>query len=216
MQPSSLPLTLTLSLKGRGTFRIFILIVCSTLFGAASAFAETWRCTRPDGSVVYSDQNLSGECRKLEALPPLLRVPSVPPGPVEEEKPEVAKPASPEPAQVPTPGRGRRIDPPSDAIITIRDLKAVPNFNSLLGIANFQATMLLENGDTEWTAERVCINVRFRDINMIFLDVQQVGCLEELKPLDSRQFTVTYTGMIPPRLFPIRAEAKVDYVKWTK
>jgi len=216
MQPSSLPLTLTLSLKGRGTFRIFILIVCSTLFGASTAQAETWRCTKPDGSVVYSDQNLSGECRKLEALPPLLRVPSVPPGPAEEAKPEAAKPAPPEPAQVPTPGRGRRIDPPSDAIITIRDLKAVPNFNSLLGIANFQATMLLENGDTEWTAERVCINVRFRDINMIFVDVQQVGCLEELKPMDSRQFTVTYTGMIPPRLFPIRAEAKVDYVKWTK
>ena len=182
----------------------------------STAQAETWRCTKPDGSVVYSDQNLSGECRKLEALPPLLRVPSVPPGPADEAKPEVAKPAQPEPAQVPTPGRGRRIDPPSDAIITIRDVKAVPNFNSLLGIANFQATMLLENGDTEWTAERVCINVRFRDINMIFVDVQQVGCLEELKPMDSRQFTVTYTGMIPPRLFPIQGEAKVDYVKWTK
>src|SRR5437660_2390076 len=216
MQPSSLPLTLTLSLKGRGTFRIFILIVCSTLFGASTAQAETWRCTKPDGSVVYSDQNLSGECRKLEALPPLLRVPSVPPVPAEEGKPEAAKPALPEPAQVPTPGRGRRIDPPSDAIIMIRDLTAVPNFNSLLGIANYQAKMLLENGDSEWTAERVCINVRFRDVNMIFLDVHQVGCLEGLRPLDTRQFTVTYTGMIPPRLFPIRAEATVDYVKWTK
>ncbi|OLB27433.1 MAG: hypothetical protein AUH95_00240 [Nitrospirae bacterium 13_2_20CM_2_63_8] len=194
----------------------FAIACCALSTMASTAQAETWRCTKPDGSVVYSDQNLSGECRKLEALPPLLRVPSVPPVPAEEGKPEAAKPALPEPAQVPTPGRGRRIDPPSDAIITIRDLKAVPNFNSLLGIANFQATMLLENGDTEWTAERVCINVRFRDISMIFLDVQQVGCLEELKPLDSRQFTVTYTGMIPPRLFPIRAEAKVDYVKWTK
>src|SRR5437660_13789 len=91
MQPSSLPLTLTLSLKGRGTFRIFILIVCSTLFGASTAQAETWRCTKPDGSVVYSDQNLSGECRKLEALPPLLRVPSVPPGPAGEPKPEAAE-----------------------------------------------------------------------------------------------------------------------------
>src|SRR5438128_11342114 len=191
----------------------FAIACCALATMVSAAQAETWRCTKPDGSVVYSDQNLSGECRKLEALPPLLRVPSVPPGPAEEAKPE---PPTPEPAQVPTPGRGRRIDPPSDAIITIRDLKAVPNFNSLLGIANVQATMLLQNGDTEWTAERVCINVRFRDISMIFLDVQQVGCLDELKPLDSRQFTVTYTGMIPPRLFPIRAEAKVDYVKWTK
>jgi len=145
-----------------------------------------------------------------------LRVPSVAPVPPEEAKPEPAKPAPPEPAQVPTPGRGRRIDPPNDAVITIRDLTAIPNFNSLLGTANYQATMLLENGDSEWTAERVCINVRFRDVNLIFLDVQQVGCLEGLKPLDTRQLTVSYTGMVPPRLFPIRAEAKVDYVKWTK
>src|SRR5712691_1047095 len=127
----------------------FAIACCALAIMASTALAETWRCTKPDGSVVYSDQNLSGECRKLEALPPLLRVPSVPPGPAEEAKPE---PPTPEPAQVPTPGRGRRIDPPSDAIITIRDLKAVPNFNSLLGIAHFQATMLLENGDTEWTA----------------------------------------------------------------
>src|SRR5207245_9589024 len=70
--------------------------------------------------------------------------------------------------------------------------------------------------DTEWTAERVCINVRLRDVTMIFLDVQQVSCMEGLKPLETRQFTVTYTGMIPPRLFPIQGEAKVDYVKWTK
>src|SRR3989454_10068934 len=213
MQPSSLSLTLTLSLKGRGLFIVFLLVLCSVMLGASLVVAETWRCTKPDGSVVYSDQNLSGECRKLEALPPFLRVPSVPPGPAEEGKPEAAQP---EPAQVPTPGRGRRIDPPSDASITIRELQAVPNFNSLLGIANFQATMLLENGDTEWTAERVCINVRFRDVTLIFLDVQQVSCMEGLKPLETRQFTVTYTGMIPPRLFPIQGEAKVDYVKWTK
>ena len=43
-----------------------------------------------------------------------------------------------------------------------------------------------------------------------------LGCLEGLKPLATRSFTVTYTGMIPPKLFPITAEARVDYVKWTK
>jgi hypothetical protein len=175
-----------------------------------------WQCRQPDGTVVFSDRNLTGQCAPMEEGPPLLRIPSIPPVPDEEAKPEPAKPVPPEPAQMPTPGRGRRIDPPSDAIITIRVLTAVPNFSSLLGIANYQATMLLENGDSEWTAERVCINVRFRDVNLIFLDVQQVGCLEGLKPLDTRQFTVTYTGMIPPRLFPILAEAKVDYVKWAK
>src|SRR3989454_11719981 len=115
------PLTLTLSLKGRGNFIVLLVVGCCVLLDAASvALAETWRCTKPDGSVVYSDQNLSGECRKLEALPPVLRVPSVPPGPAEEAKPE---PPAPEPAQVPTPGRGRRIDPPSDASITIRELQ---------------------------------------------------------------------------------------------
>ncbi len=171
-----------------------------------------WRCKQPDGSVVFSDRNLSGACTLVEESP-LLRIPSEPPS--QETKPETP-PASKEPAPVPTPGRGRRIDPPADSAITIRDVTAVPNFNSLLGIANYQATMLLENGDSEWTAEKVCINVRFRDINLIFVDVSQVGCMEGLRPLDTRSFTVNYTGMIPPRLSPIRAEAKVDYVKWAK
>src|SRR2546422_3606653 len=191
----------------------FAIACCAMATMVSTAQAETWKCKQADGTVIFSDRNLTGQCAPMGEGPPLLRIPSIAPGPAEEAKPE---PPAPEPAQVPTPGRGRRIDPPSDAIITIRDLTAIPNFNSLLGIANYQATMLLENGDTEWTAERGCINVRFRDISMIFLDVQQVGCLDGLKPLDSRQFTVTYTGMIPPRLFPIRAEAKVDYVKWTK
>src|SRR5437879_1800606 len=194
----------------------FAIACCALATIASTASAQMWRCTQPDGTVIFSDRNLTGQCARMGEGPPLLRVPSIPPVPAEEAEPERATPAPSEPAPVPTPGRGRRIDPPSDAIITIRDLTAVPNFNSLLGIANYQAKMLLENGDSEWTAERVCINVRFRDINMIFLDVQQVGCLEGLKPLDARQLTVTYTGMVPPRLFPIRAEAKVDYVKWTK
>ena len=212
--------TLTLPPQGGGKQvgrLLSLFVVCFVLLGTAStAQAETWKCKQPDGTVIFSDRNLTGQCAPMEEGPPLLRVPSVAPVPAEEAKPESPTPVPPEPAQVPTPGRGRRIDPPSDAIITIRDLTAIPNFNSLLGIANYQAKMLLENGDSDWTAERVCINVRFRDVTLIFLDVQQVGCLEGLKPLDTREFTVTYTGMIPPRLFPVRAEAKVDYVKWTK
>jgi hypothetical protein len=194
-------------------------IVCSVLLGVVSfAEAETLKCKQADGTVIFSDRNLSGQCTPFEETP-LLRIPSIPPpggAPPEEARPDTVAPAPQAPVQVPTPGRGRRIDPPSDAIITISDVKATPNFNSLLGIAQYQATMFLGNGDTEWTAERVCINVRFRDISLIFLDVNQVGCTEGLKPLDARSFTVTYTGMIPPRLFPITAEAKVDYVKWTK
>ena len=187
--------------------------------GAAPAHAETWKCKQADGTVVYSDRNLTGQCTSTEDSPPLMRVPSgQPPGaaPPEEAGPEAGAPAPQEPVQVPTPGRGRRIDPPSDTAITISDVKATPNFNSLFGIASYQATMVLGNGDTEWTAEKVCITVRFRDISLVFVDVNQVGCMEGLKPLDTRAFMVTYTGMVPPRLFPITAEAKVDYVKWTK
>jgi len=134
---------------------------------------------------------------------------------MEDTKPEAPKPVVP-PPQAPTQGRGRQIDPPSDATISIRDLKAVPNFNSLLGIANYQATMQLENGDSAWTAEKLCIKVHFRDVMLTFVDVNQVGCLDNLKPMDVRTFTVTYTGMIPPRLFPIQAEATIAFVKWVK
>src|SRR5207245_10740807 len=92
----------------------FAIACCALATMVSAAQAETWRCTKPDGSVVYSDQNLSGECRKLEALPPFLRVPSVPPGPAEEVKPEDAKPAAAEAAQGPAPARGRRLDRPRE------------------------------------------------------------------------------------------------------
>ena len=214
------PLTLTLSLRGRGKVKAFALSSLLVLLVAPSVgLAETWKCKQPDGSVVFSDRNLSGQCAPWEDTPPLMRVPAVPPPggtPPEEARPESGTPAPKEPAQVPTPGRGRRIDPPSDVTITISDVKATPSFNSILGIAQFQATMVLENGDTEWTAEKICVTVRFRDISLVFVDVNQVGCMEGLKPLDSRSFMVNYTGMIPPKLFPILAEAKVDYVKWIK
>ncbi len=186
------------------------------MLGALVAQAEMFRCVMPDGSVVFSDRAISERCRMMEDLPPLLRAPDVPPPSPEAVAPEEKTPPPREPTQVPTPGRGRRIDPPSDAAILIHDVKATPNFNSLLGIAQFQATMQLENGDGDWTAEQVCIDVRFRDVTLIFLDVRQVGCLDGLKPLDSRPFTVTYTGLIPPRLFPIMAEATVAFVKWVK
>ena len=210
----NVPLTPALSLKGRGNSIVLVVVGCCILLGAGSvAQAETWQCTRPDGSVIYSDQNLGGKCRSMDELPPLMRTPS---SPFDDAKPKETPPSSQEAEPVPTPGRGRRIDPPGDAAITIRDLKAIPNFNSLLGVAQYQATMQLENGDSNWTAEKVCINVRFQDFSFIFLDVNQVGCMDSLKPSERRVFTVTYTGLIPPRLFPIRAEATVEFVKWTK
>src|SRR2546422_7023680 len=96
------PLTLTLSLKGRGNFIVLLVVGCCVLLDAASvALAETWRCTKPDGWGVYSDQNLTGDCRQLEALPPLRRVPSAPPVPAEAAKPATAKPTLPGPVQAP-------------------------------------------------------------------------------------------------------------------
>src|SRR2546425_10206831 len=81
-------------------------IACCTLAKMASAAsAEMWRCTQPDGTVIFSDRNFTGQCARMGEGPPLLRVPSVAPVPAEEAKPEPAKPAPSEPAQVPTPGR---------------------------------------------------------------------------------------------------------------
>ena len=86
----------------------------------------------------------------------------------------------------------------------------------MLGIATYQADMRLLNEDADWTAERVCLEVHFRDPAKIFIDVHQIGCLEGLRSLESRPFTVVYTGIIPPRLSPIEAEVHVSSVKWGK
>ena len=119
------------------------------------AHGETWICVQPDGTEAYADRPITGQCALAKEMRPLTRVPSVAPDAMEDTKPEAPKPVVP-PPQAPTQGRGRQIDPPSDATISIHDLKAVPNFNSLLGIANYQATMQLENGDSAWTAEKLC------------------------------------------------------------
>lgn len=192
----------------------FLITCLVLLFQAAVTSADTWRCVRPDGTEIFSDRMISEKCRKMEDLPPLMRAPAAPVTP-EEAKPEEPPPPR-EAEQVPTPGRGRRIDPPGDAAITIQVLKATPNFNSLLGVAQYEAMLFVENGDSNWIAEKVCVNVRFRDFNFIFLDVNQVGCLDNLRPVEGRTFAVVYTGLIPPRLFPIRAEATLAFVKWNK
>jgi hypothetical protein len=196
----------------RGT-RLFSLLFCAGLIlsGATAAQAEVWSCKKADGTEVFSDRSLGGQCRRLQKLPELIPAP-----PILGTRPDGGQSGAADPEQAPIPGGGRRIDPPSDSAISIRDITAVPNFSSLLGIANYQASMRLLNEDSDWTAEKVCIDVRFRDVGMVFVDVHQIGCADNLKPLDDRTFTVTYTGMIPPRLFPIQAEAEVSFVKWIK
>lgn len=185
--------------------------------GQPSSPDALWACTLPDGSLVFSDRELTGECQPLSDLPDLQRLPpNLDQQPAEPpvEEPEAAAPPMPVPG--PIPGGARRIDPPGNAVIKISNITAIPNFNSALGIAHYQATMSLENVDSTWTAEKVCIDVRFHDLNRIFVDVHQIGCLEDLKPFVPKTLTVSYTGIVPPQLVPIEAEAEVDYVKWTK
>jgi hypothetical protein len=193
------------------------MLVLAVLFGATTtAVAEIWACKKPDGKEIYSDVNVGGHCRKLENLPKLIPAPVIPsPSGKQDAGTEATKP-SPEPEQKPVAGGGRKIDPPAYDLITIRDLKATPNYNSLLGIATYQADMRLLNEDADWTAEKVCLEAHFSDPAKIFIDVKQMGCLEGLKSLESRAFTIVYIGTIPPRLSAIEAEVHVEMVKWTK
>ena len=181
------------------------------------ASADIWACKKGDGTEIYSDRSLGGQCRKLENLPQLIPAPVIPlPSRRDEAGSEASKPSSAEAEEKPVPGGGRKIDPPGYEIITIHDVKATPNYNSTLGIATYHADMRLVNDDADWTAEKVCIEVHFRDPAKIFIDVQQIGCLEGLKALENRPFTVVYTGIIPPRLSPIEADVHVSSVKWVK
>jgi hypothetical protein len=196
---------------------LLALVLC--LWGATSfAGSDIWVCKKADGAEIYSNRNLNGECRKLEHLPQLIPAPAGPlPGSREEAGAEAPKPSPAESEEKPVPGRGRRIDPPSEDIITIGDVKATANYNTTLGIATYQADMRLLNDDADWTAEKVCVEVHFRDPGKIFIDVQQIGCLEGLKALENRVFTVVHTGLMPVRLSPaIEADIHVSSVKWVK
>jgi hypothetical protein len=194
------------------------MVVFVVLLGATtSAVAEVWVCKKANGAETYSDRSLGGQCRKLENLPKLIPAPTIPStSSTQETGPAPSKPRPAEPEQKPVSGGGRKIDPPSEDVITIRDIKATPNYNSKLGIATYQVDMRLLNEDADWTAEKVCLEVHFRDPAKIFIDAHQIGCLEGLKALESRPFTVVYTGIIPPRLSPIEAEVHVSSVKWGK
>jgi hypothetical protein len=177
------------------------------------AGADIWACKKADGSETYSDSSTGPQCRRLQNLPELIPAPVMP---SQDRQIDAEGQTSSRSRTPPNAGGGRQIDPPTDDAISIRDIKAVPNYNSTLGTANYQANMRLMNGDPDWTAAQVCIDVHFRDRAKIFIDVHQKGCLEDLKPLDDRMLTVIYTGTIPPRLSPIEAEARISSVKWVK
>jgi hypothetical protein len=189
---------------------VLMMLLCDSI---TSTGADIWACKNPDGSETFSDGSTGPQCRKLQNLPQLIPAPVIP---SQDRQPDAESQASDKSQPVPRAGGGRQIDPPADDAIYIRDVKAVPNYNSTLGTAHYQANMRLMNGDPDWTAAQVCIDVHFRDRAKIFIDVHQKGCLEDLKPLDDRALTVIYRGTIPPRLSPIEAEARVSSVKWVK
>ena len=194
------------------------LLFLAVLFGSTTtAVAEIWVCKKANGAEIYSDRSLGGHCRKSENLPKLIPAPVIPsPSSKQDADTEASKPSPAESEQKPVAGGGRKIDPPADDLITIRDIKATPNYNSLLGIATYQADMRLLNEDADWTAEKVCLEAHFSDPAKIFIDVKQMGCLEGLKSLEIRSFTIVYIGTIPPRLSAIQAEVHVALVKWVK
>src|SRR2546426_11248345 len=93
---------------------------CAMATMASTASAEMWRCTQPDGTGVFFDRNFTGQCARMGEGPPLLRVPSVAPGPAEEAKTEPAKPAPAEPAPGSAARRGRGGGPPDEGGLTDR------------------------------------------------------------------------------------------------
>src|SRR5438105_2107688 len=198
--------------------RSTIVLLVIFLFGPTPfAGAEIWACKKGNGGEIYSDHSLGGQCRKLEKLPQLIPAPVMPPpSSGEEAGTEVLQPRPVEPEQAPMAGGGRKIDPPSYDLVTIHDVKATPNYNGALGTAVYQADMRLINEDADWTAAEVCVEVHFHDPPKIFIDVQQARCLEDLKSLEDRAFTVVYIGTIPAKASPIEADVHVSSVKWVK
>ena len=188
---------------------VLIMLLCGPV---PLVSADIWACRNADGSETFSDGSAGPQCRKLQNLPKLIPAPVIP---SQESRPDGEDETSSR-SHPPNAGGARQLDPPGDDAISIRDVKAVPNYNSTLGRAHYQADMRLMNGDPDWTAAQVCVDVHFRDRAKVFIDVHQKGCLEGLKPLDDRTLTVVYTGTIPPRLSPIEAEARVSSVKWIK
>src|SRR5437016_1106377 len=99
-----------------GIMRAFILLGCGALLSMAwFAQAEVWSCKKADGTEVFSDRSLGGQCRRLQKLPELIPAP-----PIRSTTPDAGQSGAADPEQTPMPGGGRRIDPPSDSAIAIR------------------------------------------------------------------------------------------------
>jgi hypothetical protein len=175
----------------------------SMLLGMTTAVrSEMWVCPQADGTELYSDQNLNNACRKMEKQPPLMRVPSVPMTPEPQAKPEPQSPPASEAAPIPTPGRGRSIDPPSEAAISAQAMES--------------SRVRMRNLDTDWTAEKFCIDVittlstdpfTGRCLTLACGPLHSLTCHDDLRPMEERMLTVDAS---------ISSDVEVVCVRWGK
>jgi hypothetical protein len=170
---------------------IFVIFPSVLLSMATEVRGEIWTCPQVDGKELYSDRQLNSRCRKLENLPPLRRAPATPLAPETQGKPQGNIPATSEPIQVPMPGRGRQIDPPSNAAITIH-------------LDN--STLRVQNLDSDWTAHKLCFDVFYHVAAESSRDVHLKKCLSGLKPMEVRKLSV----------FGLPSEVTVESVDWVR
>jgi hypothetical protein len=169
--------------------RVFLTMLLST---ATDVRGELWICPQVDGTDLYSDQELNSRCRKMENVPPLIRAPIIPRDPETQAKPERKFPGASEPSQVPISGRGRQIDPPSDAAITIY---------LDTSIASDVASVRVQNIDSEWTAKETCLTLLYHIVAMSSSDVTLRRCIGDLRPAQER--VVTFPGSYPEQCLDV-------------
>jgi hypothetical protein len=168
-----------------------VIVLTLLLSTATDVRSEVWICPQADGTEVYSDQQLNNRCRKMEKLPPLRRAPAVPSAPESPAMPQANVPAVADPSQIPEPGRGRQIDPPSNGAISIY------LNNSALSVQNL---------DSDWTAQKLCLDLLYHMVAESAKDVHLKKCLTDLKPMETRKLSVS----------GLPSEATIDSVDWVK
>jgi len=164
--------------------------------------SEMWNCPHAGRVEVYSDRELNPGCRKIEGLRPLILLPAQPMIPQSLAKPEALPPSGAD--QMPASGRGRAIDPPSEGAISARVLGS--------------STVRVLNLDTDWTAERFCIDV----ITTASPDPADFGSPSLVLPLGAGHSVTCHNDLKPmeERILKVGAasdsDAEVACVRWTK
>jgi hypothetical protein len=107
----------------------------------------------------------------------------------------------------------QHISRPSNNAIEIRDVR-LKTIDKGKRSERYEVQMTIHNIDENWSAAEVCIHVRFRDPGKKVVDAHQTACLQNLKPLEQRQFIVSYAGSFPRYASKVIPEPQVASVKW--